>query len=52
MIEFRLCGSGPLGEQIDGLADFFQEVLEAADARFQLEAFRRCFQRCRANWTN
>jgi hypothetical protein len=52
MIELRLYGSGALGEQIDGLTKFFQEVFEAADARFQLEAFRRRFQRCRANGPN
>jgi hypothetical protein len=52
VIELRLYGSGALGEQIDGLANVFQEVLEAAHARFQLEAFRRGFQRCRANGAN
>jgi hypothetical protein len=49
MIELRLYGRSALGEQIDGLANIFQDVLEAAYTRFQFEALRRGLQRCRAN---
>jgi len=51
MIEVRLYGTGALGENVDGLAKLFQENLEAADARFQFDAFRR-FQRGRTNRAN